>query len=153
MLLLGIERSDGLLHRWMYGFDLDEVLAQIRLTKATIKFHTSGGGKARDTKVRVEIRRGEEVVGRADGFADTMEFRDGSDSGPFDIKIMASIPQSEIVRAGDLVIHIEPNGSDTWRFKFAVTLIYSNGMLEKVFGAEKVLSDTQKELVVRLFPR
>lgn len=153
MLLVGIERSDGLLNRWMYGFDPDEVSAQIRLTKARIKFHTSGDGKARDTKLWVEIRKGAEVVGRAARFADTMEFRDGSDNGPFDIKIISTTPKSEVVRAGDLVLHIEPNGSNAWSFKFTVTLIYSNGMLQNVSPPAQVLSDTQKELVIPLFPR
>jgi hypothetical protein len=153
MLLVGIERSDGLLNRWMYGFDPDEVSAQIRLTKATVKFHTSGDGKARDTKLWIEIRRGAEIVGRADCFADTIEFRDGSDNGPFDIRIISTIPKSEVVRAGDLVLHIEPSGSNAWRFKFTVTLIYSNGMLEKVSSSAQVLSDTQNELVIPLFPR
>ena len=153
MLLVGIERSDGLLNRWLRGFDLDEVLAQIRRSKATIKFHTTGDGKARDTKVWVEIRRGAEVVGRADRFADAVEFRDGSDNGPFDIKIISTIPKSEVVRAGDLVLHIEPNRSDTWRFKLGVALIYSNGMLQKVSPPAQVLNDTQKELVIPLFPR
>ena len=50
------------------------------------------------------------------------------------------------------MIHIEPNGSDSWRFEFTVALIYSNGMLDRVSPTAKVLSDTQKELVISLFP-
>jgi hypothetical protein len=53
-------------------------------------------------------------------------FDDHSDTGPYALTIYNPSSRSSL-QSGDITIHIDPNGHDTWRFNFILLMRFSDG--------------------------
>jgi hypothetical protein len=95
------------------------------LTQAQVFFHTNDEDKDNDTHLTVTVRASDgTIAARIDN--DFGVFRDHSDHGPFGLTII-NPDFKEKLRGGNVVIRIDPNGHDTWRFNFLVDLTFSDG--------------------------
>jgi hypothetical protein len=95
------------------------------LTNATIKFHTNNEDKDSDTHVTVTVVDSDNIVAaRVDN--DFGHFDDNSDNGPFGLMVQNPSSQ-ERLQAGRVVVRIDPNGKDTWRFNFFLDLLFNDG--------------------------
>ena len=95
------------------------------LTNATIKFHTNNEDKDSDTHVTVTVVDSDNIVAaRVDN--DFGHFDDNSDNGPFGLIVQNPSSQDRL-QAGKVVIRVDPNGHDTWRFNFFLDLLFNDG--------------------------
>lgn len=95
------------------------------LTNATIKFHTNNEDKDSDTHVTVTVVDSDNIVAaRIDN--DFGHFDDNSDNGPFGLIVQNPSSQDRL-QAGRVMIRIDPNGRDTWRFNFFLDLLFNDG--------------------------
>lgn len=95
------------------------------LANCTIKFHTNNEDKDSDTHVTVSVRDANQVIAaRIDN--DFGHFDDNSDSGPFGLLIKNQSSKA-VLQAGNVMIRIDPNGHDTWRFNFFLDLVFDDG--------------------------
>jgi hypothetical protein len=95
------------------------------LTNARVAFHTNNEDKDHDTHVTVTVRDSDGVVA-ARVSNDFGHFDDHGDTGPFALSI-TNPSTKESLQRGKITIRIDPNGHDTWRFNFFVTLNFSDG--------------------------
>ncbi|GEM_PF-1480195 len=95
------------------------------LTNATVKFHTNNEDKDSDTHVTVTVIDSNNIVAaRVDN--DFGHFDDNSDNGPFGLSVQN--PSTEdALQSGSVIIRIDPNGHDTWRFNFFLDLLFNDG--------------------------
>lgn len=91
-----------------------------RLYSADVTFHTNDEDKDHDTQVTVRVfdKYGQTVVF---GEGTWGKFNDQEDTGPFDLLVDGLKSRSDIL-GGRYSIRIDPNGNDTWRFNFTITL-------------------------------
>jgi hypothetical protein len=90
------------------------------LHTANISFHTNDEDKDGDTQVVITLRDNNRIIFAklASNFG---HFNDHSDTGPFDLEIRNK-RTIEQINNGYMVIRINPNGNDTWRFDFDLRL-------------------------------
>lgn len=108
---------------WKPGVPADDV----KLTAATVAFHTNDEDKDNDTKVTVVVRNWDrtEVARVSDYFG---HFDDNHDNGPFSLFILNQTTVEKLkANRGEVAMHIDPNGHDTWRFNIHVELRFSDG--------------------------
>jgi hypothetical protein len=89
------------------------------LANCKISFHTNDEDKDNDTHVTVEVRD-ENNVAVALISNDFGHFDDHSDAGPFGLAIQNPSDKT-FVQRGNVLIRIDPNGNDTWRFNWSCT--------------------------------
>ncbi|MCK2244488.1 MULTISPECIES: Ig-like domain-containing protein [unclassified Crossiella] len=99
--------------------------AEVTLQRAEVFFHTNDEDKDHDTRIKIVVtdQNGTEVAVVEDTFG---HFDDGSDHGPFPMRITTPIPR-DVINAGMTTMVIDPNGNDTWRFNLRVGLFFSDG--------------------------
>ena len=95
------------------------------LENCTISFHTNNEDKDADTHVTVKVYDAENNLSALIS-NDFGHFDDHSDSGPYGLVIYNPSTYTSL-QHGNITIHIDPNGHDTWRFNFTLTLYFSNG--------------------------
>jgi hypothetical protein len=101
------------------------VVSDPKLIGASVSFHTNDEDKDGDTHVTVTIRKNDgTIVARVDN--DFGHFNDHTDAGPFGLKVVNAIPKSTLA-PGYVTIRIDPNGHDTWRFNFSISLLFADG--------------------------
>jgi hypothetical protein len=95
------------------------------LANSTVRFHTNDEDKDDDTHVTVTINDDNNVVAAriSDDFG---HFDDHSDAGPFGLEILNASEKGDLQR-GAVLLRIDPNGHDTWRFNFFLDLEFSDG--------------------------
>jgi hypothetical protein len=95
------------------------------LLQAMVSFHTNDEDKDDDTHVTVTVRQVDSTLA-AHIDDDFGRFDDHSDDGPFGLLIVNPATKNEL-RTGNVTVRIDPNGNDTWRFNFALDLLFSDG--------------------------
>jgi hypothetical protein len=95
------------------------------LANSTVRFHTNDEDKDDDTHVTVTINDDNNVVA-ARISNDFGHFDDHSDAGPFGLEIQNASEKGDLQR-GAVLLRIDPNGHDTWRFNFFLDLEFSDG--------------------------
>ncbi len=128
---------------WTPGIPADGV----KLISATVGFRTNDEDKDNDTNVTVVVRNWDrtEVARISDCFG---HFDDNHDNGPFALFVLNQTTVEKLKsNRGEVAIHIDPNGHDTWRFNVHVELRFSDGTAATgdVNGAE--LSQNYRDLV------
>lgn len=138
-------RIRTLLLRWLARME-EEMADQALLRSASISYHTNDDDKDFDTNVTVTVRdRSGHVVASFSG--DVGVFHDQSDSGPFDLLIEDLVSRGAI-RGGSTTIRIDPNGNDTWRFNFALRLIFDDGSTLSSRAAGVDLNESRQQITV-----
>ncbi len=94
------------------------------ITNCNITFHTNNDDKDDDTHVTVTVTDANNVVA-ARLSNDFGHFDDNSDAGPFALTIRNQSRKSALQR-GKVIIRIDPNGHDTWKFNFNIDLEFSD---------------------------
>lgn len=96
------------------------------LTFGNIRFHTNDDDKDWDTRVTIGVyeRNGTEAA-YLDG--DLAGFPDQSDSSVYYLTLLDGNATPDTLRGGTVKIHIQPNGHDTWKFDFHLTLGFGDG--------------------------
>jgi hypothetical protein len=95
------------------------------LVGASVSFHTNDEDKDDDTHVTITARQGDgTIAARIDD--DFGHFNDHSDNGPFGLKVINQSTK-DTLEEGNVTIRVDPNGNDTWRFNFAVDLVFDDG--------------------------
>ncbi len=97
------------------------------LTKVSILFHTNDDNKDHDTEVytRAYDNAGHQVAVLIPNFGgDTWD--DHEDEGPYDLRIDYAAGWFAM-KSGEMIIWIEPDGNDTWKFNATATFFFSNG--------------------------
>jgi hypothetical protein len=94
------------------------------LTSATIKFHTNNEDKDSDTHVTIDVNT-QNDANAAHLDNDFGHFDDHSDNGPYNLVVNGGFTKSTL-QSGYVLIRIDPNGHDTWRFNFALDLVFSD---------------------------
>lgn len=95
------------------------------LANAKIEFHTNDEDKDYDTHVTVDVTDFDNVLcAHVDN--DFGHFDDQSNNGPFELEII-NASSKDACQRGNVRIHIDPNGHDTWRFNFTLILIFDDG--------------------------
>jgi hypothetical protein len=121
------------------------------LSEATITFNTPDGGDDKDDNTKLQITLSTKFGGgfvrkiAFSGFQTHGRFADGS-VVPINLPVQGVVRLSTI---GDikLKIEFEPDGDDTWKFKYGVDLKFSDGtVLNKSSDSEKLLSDGNRLL-------
>lgn len=98
---------------------------QPKLRNARISFHTNDEDKDDDTHVTVTVRDHQNLIAaRIDN--DFGHFDDHSDHGPFGMIIRNRSAKASL-SDGNVTLHIDPNGHDTWRFNFELDLLFDDG--------------------------
>lgn len=95
------------------------------LANSTVRFHTNDEDKDDDTHVTVTINDDNNVVA-ARISNDFGHFDDHSDAGPFGLEIQNASEKGDL-QQGAVLLRIDPNGHDTWRFNFFLDLEFSDG--------------------------
>ena len=95
------------------------------LANCTISFHTNDEDKDDDTHVTVRVFDAENTLSAiiSDDFG---HFNDHSDNGPYGL-VIENPSTRESLQRGNIMIRIDPNGHDTWRFNFTLDLYFSDG--------------------------
>jgi hypothetical protein len=101
------------------------------LRAATIQFHTNNDDKDYDTLVTVDVWDSTNVLcAHLSGLSSSSPllyyFHENTDNGPFGLQITNASSESAVLR-GSVRIRIDPNGDDTWRFNFTLTLWFGDG--------------------------
>ena len=114
------------------------------LANANIRFHTNNEDKDDDTHLTVDVTDGNNVrCAHVDN--DFGKFNDNSDTGPFPLQVLNASSEDDCVR-GNVRIRIDPNGDDTWRFNFLLTLIFDdNTSLTAGADGLEVTQDRQEQ--------
>ncbi len=99
--------------------------APVKLAAASVTFHTNDDKKDFDTHVTITVRdsNGSVAARISDDFG---EFKDHSDSGPFEL-LIENASSFELLQAGNVELRIDPVGDDRWRFNFVVDLRFTDG--------------------------
>ncbi len=98
--------------------------APITLANCQVSFHTNDEDKDDDTFVIVSVYDVNNTL-CATISNDFGHFNDQSDEGPFALLIRNPSTNDALSR-GSVIIHIDPNGHDTWRFNFTLDLHFSD---------------------------
>jgi hypothetical protein len=117
------------------------------LARASVTFHTTDDDKERDTAVGVSVvLRDETIAYIYDEFG---HFRDHSDSGPYTLLLVRRLPRHAI-RQANVVVKIDPVGSDTWRFNFVLDFLFEDGshQLCRASRLEVATLDSEHEFAV-----
>jgi len=94
-----------------------------KLLYSNISFHTNNEDKDSDTHVTVELYDYYgNIVARTDN--DFGHFSDNSNNGPYGLMMLAHAKTLAEMARGSMLIRIDPNGHDTWRFNFTLTLSF-----------------------------
>ena len=126
------------------------------LDRCEISFHTNDDDKDGDTHVTVTVRgpNGEVVARRDDDFG---SFDDNSDAGPYEVFLDnegGEFPESKAglsVQGGNVTIRIDPNGDDTWKFRFFLSMQFSNGQtLNSNWSQDFEMNEDDRERTVQL---
>jgi hypothetical protein len=121
------------------------------LSEASITFNTPDGGDDKDDNTKLQITPFSKIGG---GFVRKIAFSPFQTHGRFadgsihtiGLPVQGTVSLSSINDV-KLKIEFEPDGDDTWKFKYAVDLKFSDGaVLSKNGDGEKVLSDRKREL-------
>lgn len=121
------------------------------LSEANITFNTPDGGDDKDDDTKLQITLSSKF---GSGFVRKIAFRPFETHGRFadgsvhtiGLPVQGTVLLSSINDV-KLKIEFEPNGDDTWKFKYDVDLKFSDGtVLNKNGGGEKVLSDGNRVL-------
>ena len=98
------------------------------LTGATVSFHTTTDDKNWNTHLSVEVLTNDQPRQIAAHIDDDFgQFSDGSDHRLFPLLVNGSCFTRSIILGGRVRIRIDPNGNDTWRFDYNLTLTFSDG--------------------------
>jgi hypothetical protein len=98
---------------------------QVTLIGAWVSFHTNDDDKDSDTHVTVEVYQNDGApAARTDN--DFGHFDDHSNNGPYNLEVVNNAVTKNVLRSGKVLIRIDPNGHDTWRFNFTVRLRFSD---------------------------
>ncbi|MDN3358817.1 hypothetical protein [Actinomadura sp. DC4] len=97
------------------------------LTSVEVLYHTNDDNKDHDTKLLTSVRdnRGVEIATLDEHFGDDT-FDDNEDDGPYGLRLTNPATLASTGH-GRLVVRIEPNGNDTWKFNVFATLFFSDG--------------------------
>jgi hypothetical protein len=95
------------------------------LTGAQVSFHTNDEDKDADTHLDVT------VFGVADRQAATLSgyfghFNDGENDGPYAMFVDTGLTAADL-STGRVSLFLSPNGRDTWRFDYELTMTFSDG--------------------------
>jgi hypothetical protein len=103
----------------------DDMAEANMLTEAQITFHTNDEDKNDDTHITMTVRGVDGTIAAPidDDFG---HFNDHSTNGPFGLLIINPASKESLSR-GNVVIRIDPNGNDTWRFNFFLDLTFLDG--------------------------
>jgi hypothetical protein len=97
-----------------------------RLSTATVRFHTNDDDKDPNTRLTIELRsRAGVLVASTSGTFGT--FGDGTDSGPINIPLTGAAADFESMPGGQLHLHVDPVGNDTWKFTGSLLLTFADG--------------------------
>jgi len=112
------------------------------LTGAVVSFRTTNDNKDHDTKVNVYVTCGGMTFAHWNG--GNGEWRDNSDSGPFELAIDSQIRKEAMGNCFG-VVEMLPNGDDEWHFNWTLTLRFSDGPPSVFnFGSENIAEDRNK---------
>ncbi|MGH6838241.1 MAG: hypothetical protein ACREDT_05495 [Methylocella sp.] len=115
------------------------------LTQAQVTFHSNDEDKNDDTHLTITVRGSDgTIAARIDD--DFGIFKDHTDHGPFGLLIVNPAPKEKL-NQGNVVIRIDPDGDDTWRFNFFLDLAFDDGshLNTQVDGLE--LTDERQQQV------
>jgi hypothetical protein len=91
------------------------------LTGAWISFHTNNEDKDSDSHVTVQVFKNDgDLAAQTDN--DFGHFDDHSNNGPYNLEVLNNAPIKSALAGGKVLIRIDPNGHDTWRFNFTLRL-------------------------------
>lgn len=100
----------------------------LRLSSATISFHTNDEDRDHDTNESIYILcPGYGSVASLNGTFGNQGFPDNSDNGPFGFSVSGH-PTLDQISSCQLHIDQNPNGNDTWRYNVGLHLVFSNGL-------------------------
>jgi len=95
-----------------------------RLDKVRVTFRSDGLGKREGTTLAVSLMRsGFEIAGVC-GVTD--RFPPKVPCRPLDLTVYSSIDQEDLADCS-VVVRIDPNGQDRWRFSYQLELILADG--------------------------
>lgn len=95
------------------------------LRNARISFHTTDEDKDDDTHVTVTLVDDDGITA-ARISNDFGHFDDHSDSGPYALTIL-NPSRKDSLQSGKIILRIDPNGHDTWRFNFFIDMQFGDG--------------------------
>jgi hypothetical protein len=118
------------------------------LTAVEVLFHTNDDNKDHDTSLFTSVRdnRGVEIATLDEHFGDDT-FDDNEDDGPYGMRLTNPATWSSTNR-GRLVIRIEPNGHDTWKFNVEATLFFSDGSRRHAEERNNSLDQDRRQLEI-----
>jgi hypothetical protein len=109
------------------------------LTSALVSFHTNDDDKDADSAVMVDLRSSSGPTNAGPATRELNDvavlpamsglFPDGSNQGPFQMKLTGTTKKSRF-KYGLCLIWFYPNGHDTWRFNMSLELSFSDGTKE-----------------------
>jgi|SRR5215213_2855370 len=127
-------------------------ITEATLSEAKVSFFTYDGGddKDKDSRLRITLYAdfgGGFVLTIAEngGYINYGHFDDhnGGSEHTIDLTVNGTLPISA-VNNSHLKIEFEPNGDDTWKFHYTLSLKFSNGIVLKKEARNKELSDGKR---------
>jgi hypothetical protein len=90
-----------------------------------ISFHTNDEDKDGDTHVTITLREPNgSIAAKLEG--DLGHFNDNSTSQNFAFEVFDPTDRDKLL-SGTITLRVDPNGNDTWRFNYFLTLIFDDG--------------------------
>jgi hypothetical protein len=116
------------------------------LVGAKVSFHTNDEDKDGDTNITVTVQQSNGIIAARvdDSFGG---FPNDSDKGPYCLTIMNAGPKSAVA-GGSVTVRIDPNGDDTWRFNFSITLLFSDGSSFDIAENNVELSEANRAITI-----
>lgn len=123
---------------------------EVTLTAVEVIYHTNNDDKDHNTKVftRVRDNRGIEVATLDEHFGDDT-WDDDEDDGPYGLRLTAPATWASM-KGGQLVVRIEPDGRDTWKFNAQATLFFSDGERRHAVARDHFLDQNLRQIEIEI---
>ncbi|MGI8330443.1 hypothetical protein ACRYCC_10810 [Actinomadura scrupuli] len=122
----------------------------VTLTAVDVIYHTNNDDKDHNTKVFTTVRdnRGIEVATLDEHFgSDTWD--DDEDDGPYGLRLTSPATWASM-KGGQLVVRIEPDGRDTWKFNAQATLFFSDGERRHAVARNHFLDQNLRQIEIEI---
>jgi len=117
---------------------------QAVLTGAWISFYTNNEDKDSDSHVTVQVFKNDgDLAAQTDN--DFGHFDDHSNNGPYNLEVLNNAPIKSALAGGKVLIRMDPNGHDTWRFNFTLRLRFSDGSSRNVAANNLELTQNRRQ--------
>jgi hypothetical protein len=123
---------------------------EVTLTAVEVIYHTNNDDKDNNTKLFTTVRdnRGLEVATLDEHFGDDT-WDDEEDDGPYGLRLTGSATWASM-KGGQLVVRIEPDGHDTWKFNAQATLFFSDGERRHAVARNHFLDQNLRQIEIEI---